>query len=298
MILGHQKQWNLLKRLAEADKIPQAFLFFGEEKLGKKTLAIEFVKYLNCQNDKKPCQTCRSCQDIERGIYPDFSLISFLKKGIQISQIRDLIWKLSLRSYSAPFKAAVIDKAHLMTRAAQSCFLKTLEEPKGKTLLILVTEYPEMLLPTILSRVQRLKFFPVKHLEIENYLKTKGATPGQASELSSLSLGRPGLALDFFSDLKKVSDFKQKTKEIEKLSVSDLAFRFQYAKNLSSQSPQTIKEVLYIWLQYFRKILLSEEKNSLPKIKKILKLIQSTNFLVSTTNVNSKLALEILLMEL
>ena len=145
MIIGHKNQWNFLKKSAELDRLSHAYLFSGENQLGKKTLAIEFVKFLNCSAkdfSEKPCQVCRNCQDVQKKAHPDFVLIEpeNSHKEIQISQIRNLIWKLSLRPYSAVFKVAILDKAHSMSQEAQSCFLKLLEEPKGKALLILITE--------------------------------------------------------------------------------------------------------------------------------------------------------------
>lgn len=308
-IIGHQKQRQFLKRIAEKGRIPHALLFYGQEQLGKKTLAVEFIKYLDCQEKHRPCQVCRSCQDIQKGLHPDFNLIEpeISCQGIQISQIRDLIWKLSLCSYSAPFKAAVIDKAHLMTQAAQNSFLKILEEPKGKTLLILITEYPEMLLPTILSRVQKIRFSSVKSKEIENYLLKQGASQSNAEYLSLLSLGRPGMAINFLLDSQKLKNQEKLISDLIKISNSDLAFRFQYAKSLSKEKG-SIKEILDVWLGYFRKVFISRlagketikdfSQYPLSKLKNIIKIIQSTNFLLSTTNVNSKLALEILLMEI
>jgi len=311
-LIGHQKQKQFLRTIAEKGKIPHALLFYGQEQLGKKTLAIEFVKRLNCQEkdvSKRPCRVCRSCQSIQKGVHPDFNLIKpeISSQGIQISQIRNLIWKLSLCSYAAPFKAAIIDKAHLMTPEAQNSFLKILEEPKGKTLLILITEYPEMLLPTILSRVQKIRFSLVKSKEIEGYLLKQGASQGDAGQLSSLSLGRPGIALNFLLNSQKLKNQEKIVSDLIKISNSDLAFRFQYAKNLSKER-ERVTEILNIWLRCFRKAFISRiirkeaikglDQYSLSKLKNIIKHIQSTNFLLSTTNINSKLALEVLLTEI
>ena len=161
LIIGHQKQWQYLKKLAETDKLPHALLFYGQEKLGKKTFALEFVKWL-------------LKDDIEKRQHPDFIFIEPEEKEIKISQIRELIWRLSLKPSLAPLKAAIINQAHCMNQEAQSCFLKTLEEPKGKTVLILVSEYPEALFPTILSRLQKIRFYPPKLAEMDDYLKEKG----------------------------------------------------------------------------------------------------------------------------
>lgn len=295
-LIGHKNQWRFLKGMVEIGRIPHAFLFSGQEQLGKKTLAVEFAKLLIKDNKY------------------DFILVEpeSSSQEIQISQIRELIWKLSLRPYSALFKVAVIDKAHQMNREAQNCFLKTLEEPKGKSLLILITQHPELLASTILSRVQKLKFFPVEKKEIKNYLIRQGISQNKAEYLSSLSSGRPGLALNFLADEQKIKDQEKLISDISKISNSDFRFRFQYAKNLS-EGEHNIKEILDIWLNYFRKELISKlhqvkshsiesrtdpARQEFKRVKKIISLIQLTDYLVSTTNINPKLALEILLMEL
>lgn len=325
-IIGHQKQWQFLKKSAELEKLPHGLLFCGQEQLGKKTLAIEFIKFLNCQFlastgeaggddfSKRPCQTCRSCRDIQEKVYPDFVLIEpeSSRGEIRISQIRDLIGKLSLRPYASIFKTAILDRAHLMTREAQSCFLKLLEEPKGKALLILITEYPEMLLSTILSRVQKIRFSPVRSIEIRKYLIQQKIAEDKAEYFAFLSLGRPGAAINFLSDPQKVENQKKLVADLVKISNSDLAFRFQYAKGLSDLSIDNLREILDTWLRHLRIIFLSRlsqkyrrqektesfSRHSLSKLKDIIKLIQSTNFLLSTTNINPRLALEILLIEL
>ena len=159
---------------------------------------------------------------------------------------------------------AIINQAHYLNQEAQSAFLKLLEEPRGRTIFILITEYPEMLLPTILSRVERLRF----------------CSPS-------------GKALS-----------KEETEKISMIVKSDLGKLFQYAKELADD-PQNIKKTLETWLIYFREVLLSDPDQprlrqgfgGQAKIIKILKTIQSTHFLISTTNVNPRLALEILMLE-
>ena len=246
---GHQKQWEFLKKSAELGRLPHALLFYGQKGLGKKALAIEFSKFL-----------------IKEISPPDFILIEPQGKEIQIVQIRSLMQKLSFKPYLADFKIAVLDKAHLMTQESQNCFLKFLEEPTDKTYLILITEYPAMLLPTILSRVQKLRFFPAKGFENE--------------------------------------DNKELISDLVKMSGSDLASRFQYAKNISAED---LKETLDTWLRYFRRIFINRltgqevkdfSRYSLSKLKDIIRHIQSTKFLISFTNTNPRLALEILLIEL
>ena len=296
MIIGHQKQLEFLKKIVEAKKMSHAYLFAGQEKLGKKKIALEWISQLF--NHKQHPDLAIIEPEAKR---TSFSSLPSVAKEIKIEQIRDFIWKLSLKPYSAPFKAAIIDKAHLMNQEAQTALLKTLEEPKGKTLLILITESPEYLLPTILSRCETIKFYPVKKEEIKNFLKKQEVSEEKAEEISQISLGRPGVAIDFISDSQKIKNFQKKLKELNTISNSDIIFRFQYAKSLS-EDPQNLRETLDIWLSYFRNTLLSNLKSGnnqypIAKLKNILKLIQNTSFLISNTNINSKLALERLMLE-
>lgn len=234
----HEKQWQFLTKSAELGKLPHALLFYGQEKLGKEALAVKFAEHLVGLNNQA-----------------DFISIT----APSIAQVRELIGKLSFKPYLAEHKVAVINQAHLMKRDAQNCFLKFLEEPTDKTLLILVTEYPSTLLPTILSRVQKIRFFPSKDFKIEN-----------SEEIVS---------------------------DLIKLKKSDLAYKFQYAKKITAKdSTADIKEILNTWLRYFRKELLSS--SSPEKLSSSIKQIQSTQHLLSTTNTNPKLALEILLMNI
>jgi len=307
MLIGHQKQLNYLKRIAESGKIPHALLFSGQKKLGKKTIASEFIFWLF----------------EEPGVpkilgHPDFILIepqekhpeaersslrgspapsSALVRGqIQINQIRDLSWRLSLKPIKAQLKAVIIDEAHSMTPEAQNCFLKTLEEPKGNTLLILITEKPNFLLPTIISRCQSIKFYPVKKDEIERYLKNQeGLSKEEIEEILEIAQGRPGRAVELAFAKEKFEFYKKRTKELAKIFNSNLSSRFQYAKEISTK--ENLQEILEIWLNYFRNIFIKNcSTPSAKHLGNILQQIQRTIYLISTTNINPRLALEILMM--
>ncbi|MDO8436513.1 MAG: hypothetical protein Q7S82_04035 [bacterium] len=305
MIIGHQKQWAFLSILAKSGNFSHAYLFSGQEKIGKKTLALEWLSLLF----KQPIFT-------NNGImHPDLSLIEPKEKEIQIAQIRELIWKLSLKPYSAPFKAAIIDKAHSMNEEAQSSLLKTLEEPRGKALLILISESPQYLLPTIISRVEKIKFYPAGKKEIKNYLKNKELPEEAKEEISRISCGRLGRAADFISDPQKLKEWEKTEKELAVILNSDIADKFQYAKELSQKD--NLKEILEVWLAFFREKLMLKinpesdgkqygkssqgldiSKYPLIKIKNILSKIQTINYLIATTNVNTRLILETFMLDL
>ncbi len=325
MILGHQKQWQFLKASIKLKKISHAYLFIGEQSLGKKTIAKEFIKILYCQKFKlkqnsnlKSCQNCRLCKDIQKEIHPDLMIVKPENGEIYIKQIREINQKLLLKSYLAPFKTVIIEEAHLMNQEAQNCFLKTLEEPKSKSILFLLTKYPQILLPTILSRVQKIKFQIVDIEKIKNYLINQGANEELANQLSIISQGKPGIAINFLQNKEKFETWKKKQKEILKIiNYKNIYSRFQYLKTSKFFLNNPV-EVLDILLNYFREILLLKNnvlisgiyKNfvsdfqsqiniySVQKLKKILKQIEYIKFLISNTNVNSKLALEMIMIEI
>ncbi len=309
MFIGHQKQWHFLKDSFENKKLPHALLFCGQEKIGKKKVAIELAKYINCTGGDKPCDNCRNCLDIERGLFPDFVLIAPPKKQskIQIAEIRNAVKRLSLKPYSSSLRIALVDRAHLMTADAQGCFLKFLEEPKGDSLIILATEYPETLLPTIRSRIQKVGFYLVSGRKIKKYLQRKGAEEKKAEILSAVCGGKPGVALDLLENPDILEQRKRTVQDFISLSKGDLVLRLDYAKKFFKEPKFELQEVLDAWLHYLRKIFLvqaTEDKESNPfdyslsESRKIISLIQETKFLVSTTNVNPRLAFEILLMEI
>ena len=308
MIIGHKTQWRFLKRAVQLGKLPHALLFYGPSKVGKKTLALEFAKFLNCQAkdfSQRPCQNCPICQAIERRCFPDLILISPQEKEISIDEIRDLSWKMSLKPYSAPWKIAILDSAHSLGKAAQNCFLKTLEEPKEKGIFILVTEYPARLLPTILSRTQKIRFSQVAFLEIEDYLKRKEVGFEKIQRILQFSQGRPGIALECLASEAKLTGLEREIKELESFLQRDLNFRFEYAKKLSEKSLQELNQTFEVWLSYFNQILLASVKEATTssqnfaqtsKLKKILQAIEKTQILLNFTNINKKLALENLML--
>jgi len=287
MLIGHRSQIEFLNRIISLKKIPHALLFQGYEKLGKKTIAIDFAK------------------KIINGSSPDLILISPEKKEIQISQIRDLSYKLSFRPYSAEFKVAIIDDAHLMNIQAQNSLLKTLEEPGESSIIILVSSHPEMILPTIRSRISLMKFFPVQSEDLLSAIEKIGVTDKKANEIVLFSFGRPGIAIDFLNNPEMVNFRKSVINDLLKVidSKSSFHLRFDYVKKISDDS-EKLNEILGIWLSYFRVLFLEKSKGkkginyNLLSIINILKEIDKSIYLLSKTNATSKLVMETLIMKL
>ncbi len=238
--MTHQKKWEFFKNKFERDQLAHAYLFAGAGQLGKKSFAKKFAEFVGCK-------------------FPD---LMFAEpeggKEISIEKIREVQNFLAYKSYNGGFKIVIIDNAHLMSQEAQNCFLKTLEEPKGKTILILISSKPEMLLPTIFSRCQIIKF-----------------------------LGRPSPSQE------KIEEENKILQDALKIVNSDLGQKFQYAKSLDFEK-QDLSQILEVLQKHFRNLLLDGS----PDAKRILRLIEDINLKITTTNVSPKLALEVLLMQL
>jgi len=287
-IIGHEKQKAILLKLAERGSIPHALLFSGPEKVGKKMMALEFAKMIFSKSS-----------DINLNENPDFFMVSSLGKEIKIEEIRQLQEKLSLKPYCHPFKIGIIDDAHLMKKEAQNAFLKTLEEPKGDSILILITSYPYMLLGTIRSRLQELKFSLVSRENIEKHLIELGASVGKAKEISLISSGQIGKAIDFFNNPEKVELFNQALEDIGFLSRADYHQRFNYAKKMCEL--ENIDEIIDVWERFFRRKMILEamkKKDSLEKTMEIIKYMERSRFLINSTNANKKLVLENLFLKI
>jgi len=333
MLAGHIKQFNLLKKKFELNQLAHAYVFFGEEKIGKKTLAIEFIKLINCLSDasaqlsadnkiskQKPCEVCRNCKDIQNNNFPDSLLVGVKpdKQEIEISQIREVINYLNYKSYYGRFKVVIIDDAEKMNSKAQSCLLKTLEEPKGRTILFLITSHPEMLLTTISSRCQEIKFCSVGPKEVKEYLVSMGAKEKIAHTLAFFCQRRPGRAVELFLDPLQFKKEQEGLLELVEIMNSDLSEKFKYAKKITSENSNfNLNKIIEILQRYFRHLLFilinadtlnskgyfSEVENnyknySMLKLKDNLKLLQKINTQIFLTNASPKLALEILLMEI
>lgn len=152
------------KRL-QADRLAHAFLLSGQTGTGKQDLAMEMAAALLCLENSLPaCGSCRSCQLLVSGAHPDFRIQSFelnkngkLRTEIVIDQIRELISFLQLTTTISEKKAVLIHPAEAMNKHAANALLKTLEEPPGDAVIILLSHDPSRLAVTITSRCQKLR---------------------------------------------------------------------------------------------------------------------------------------------
>jgi DNA polymerase-3 subunit delta' len=235
---GQGKISQFLQKNLDNNKLAHAYLFVGKEHLGKSLLAKEFTKSILCQDYHRqsqnsveflPCGQCVFCQQFEKGIHPD---VYFLKKeedkkNIIVEQVREMQKILYLASFLNSYKIALIEQAGDLNESAQNALLKVLEEPRKKTILILVANDLNMLLPTIISRCRVIKFQPVATEMIFHYLINLGANREEARVFSSLAHGQIGLAISFFNNPDYYKLYLERTKQFIELFSYNLTNRFK-----------------------------------------------------------------------
>lgn len=201
-ILGQREPKRRLRRLLETDRLPHALLFSGPEGVGKRRTAEALAATLLCSSPAAghPCGTCESCRAFSRGIHPDFFFVvpEAVGKGarsIRIEAMRALGSALARPPELAPRQVALIDDAQRMNEAAANSFLKTLEEPTGDVVFLLVTGMRAALLDTIVSRCLEIPFGPLALPELSEVLHRHGVEAEEAAALAALADGSAGRAL-------------------------------------------------------------------------------------------------------
>jgi DNA polymerase-3 subunit delta' len=198
-ILAHQKQIMTLKRALERDRLHHAYLFLGPDGVGKNTVALALAAALHCSRmEWDTCGQCHECLRIGDGTHPDVRVVSPEKgkREITIVQMRNLQRMMELRSFSGKKKIAIIDPARLMNYHAQNSLLKTLEDPPGDALIVLIDHSTGNLLSTVLSRCLRL-YFPLLPVEqaARILIQRHGWSEEQANVMAAVTGGSVGEAL-------------------------------------------------------------------------------------------------------
>lgn len=204
-IKGQDNAVKFLTSCISLERIPNAFLFYGPDGVGRALAAKAFVSALFCGSVKaraEVCGFCPACRRVEALQHPDLLWIKPEKnKGIPIDEIRKAKDTLNLKPYEAPYNVCVIEDAHMMRPEAANAMLKMLEEPPAHSLLILISSKKELLLPTVVSRCSEVRFRYLSVRDTEEIIQRNGATDERSARfLASFSQGSPGAALAMVKD--------------------------------------------------------------------------------------------------
>lgn len=207
-LTGNARVKDALKRMLVNDRLPGALLFTGEEGIGKKRFALEVARALNCRAPKnnEACGVCSSCVRITKLNYPpredsedylqiiwtdhpDVGLVVAPKRVLRVEQMRQIEKEANFRPFEGKTRVFLIDEAEKLNDASANALLKVLEEPPRTSHLILITARPAMLLATILSRCQMIRFSPLTPHEIETHLTKNKLADNTTARLRARAAG-------------------------------------------------------------------------------------------------------------
>ncbi len=223
------------------------------------------------QSNPVPCGQCLQCQRVAQGVHPDIRIIGVgtgdedgtSRRDIRIEQVREIETFLNLTAYEGACKVVVVDGAELMNAAAANALLKTLEEPPPNSRLLLLTANEDALLPTIRSRCSALYLKPVPKADLEERLtRDYAADPETAESVARLSRGCFGHAVNALRDTGALEQREADLERLQQVCSGGLDVRFDYAAEVATQfgrDREASKELLYLWLRWWRDLLLVKE---------------------------------------
>ena len=315
-VVGHERIIETIKNAIRQDHIFHSYLFVGEESIGKKMVALSFAKTLLCKEEGlEPCNNCNSCLKFDNWNHPDLEFIQPEKGKIKKEVIDRMVKKTSIAPLESNKRIIIIDDCDKLGMDSQNALLKTLEEPPSYINIILITSNMNNLVPTIISRCQVVKFYPVENKKImeilvERYEKTQE----EAGFIAHFTKGSIGKSIN----LSKSKEFFQKREEaigIIHNIISGEKINIFNSMDFFNSNKDSIEEILDIFLYWFRDLLIYKEignsnliinKDKIEllskerfldkdKINDIIDSIIKTNKYINS-NVNYQLAIETMLL--
>ena len=253
-ILGNNKIKQELEQAVKLNKLSHSYMFIGTSGIGKKLIAKEFSKMLLCLGEQKYCNNCKSCIEFDSSNNPDFQIIQPDGSSIKIDQIREMQNKIIEAPIVSKRKIYLIDDAHLMTKEAQNCLLKTLEEPPEFVVIILIGSNENSFLSTIKSRCTIIKFQEIENSEIVKYMEQNYQMTNISENMLQIFSGSIGNA-ERLKD--KQEDYSKVEEIINNLDKKDLIDIVQ-ASEILYKSKENINDIL----DYINIILLKMAKEN------------------------------------
>lgn len=312
-VIGQDRPISVLKRSIALERVAHAYLFSGIEGCGKRKTALAMVQAVFCGKEDA-CGTCSSCRKVASGQHPDLHILEPDGAFIKIDQVRELQKELAYRPFEAPKKACIIDGAEKLNLSSGNALLKTLEEPPGNALMILITAERSAVLQTILSRCQTLDFQPLPAELIEGRLVREQFPAEAARVAASLSGGSLSRAVEIATDgvLEGRVNFLER---VLALNLKDINSLFAAAEEFAADK-EGLPGLLELLLSFLRDVLIYRSTpdaltnadlvqlvareagrcSEARSIDLIERLVAMRRMLVR--NVNARLALEVFFMRL
>ena len=264
---GQEKAARLFLQTLAGQRLAQAYIFLGPDGVGKFLFAREAAKLLFCERleEATACGSCRACLRIDHDSHPDVHTVQPAegKRVIHLDQVHELQHQMSLTPVEGGWRVCLLREADHMTEEAANSLLKTLEEPPGQSLLVLVASQLDALLPTIVSRCHLLRFQPLAPDDIGRILEQRSEAP--AAEIRFAMHGADGSAGRAMS-LLETGGLGKRQWLIERLSRFDderpldfsneLAQIAQAAGRTLEHRREAMRQMLDLMLFYYRDLLM------------------------------------------
>ncbi|MBR2240361.1 MAG: DNA polymerase III subunit delta' [Clostridia bacterium] len=270
-IIGNDKVKNILTKSLNNNTVLHSYMFIGEQGIGKKLTAIQFAKMILCEDFAlSECNRCKSCVEFNGGNNPDFVYIEPDGKVIKIEQIRELQKKVIEKPVNSNKKVYIINDADLMTKEAQNCLLKTLEEPPEYIVIILVVSNENKVLTTIKSRCMKIHFDKIEDNEINKYLKEKCGIDNVSKSILKMCDGSIGKCINIQD---RLDDYNE---------IENIFLNFNKSLTTVVNSAEILyknKENINDYLDYINVILYQksiENKNNNLKYINSIKIVEKT----------------------
>lgn len=253
-LIGNEKiKGNLISTLKKAN-ISHSYMFVGTKGIGKKEFAKEFAKGILCLNEEqKLCRNCKSCIEFDNDNNPDYYEVKLEdeENSIKIETIRNMQKRIQELPIVSNRKVYIIDDSEFMTKDAQNCLLKTLEEPPKFTTIILIVSNENRILNTIKSRCLKLYFNDISSDELKSYID-KNISDFTPSMLSACQ-GSVGKAININKNKDIYIELDNIFNNIDNYSITDVISKLDVLyKN---------KEIIYDILEYINTIFINKAKN-------------------------------------
>ncbi|MCL2618427.1 MAG: DNA polymerase III subunit delta', partial [Defluviitaleaceae bacterium] len=253
--MGNEQVVAALRGAADCGRVPHALCVAGKPGSGRKMLSYAFAKALQCEAGRgaQTCGVCASCIALEAGTHPDVIRIRAEKNSIGVDVVRErIVAEMSYKPYRYAYKIFVVEDACALTPQAQNAMLKTLEEPCGYGVIILVADRVDNLLPTVRSRCVMFAMRSVGEDKAAEYLRLRlGIGAEDAAQLAQLSQGLIGRAVQLASD-EEYRALRSHTQRLaEHAAVCSVVELFAFSKELE-QYKHRLADVFEILIHYYR----------------------------------------------
>jgi len=338
-IHGHTAAAQFLQQLAQPVKatdtaqqratLRHAYLLFGPQQVGKRTLAQAFARAVLCTHaQQRPCGQCRACQLMARDNHPDFRVIQPIDKNgavdriggmLRVEQAAEIIHDVALRPMEGQYKVFLIQDMHMANDGFANKLLKTLEEPPAFALFCVTALDRNDLLPTIVSRCQVLELRPLATATMVTALTQQWHVAEEAATLlARLSRGRLGWAVNQAQQPDQIDQRLTQLQTLWQLCAADSVDRLLFAeKSATAFTSRHLFEMIDVWMTWWRDVLLvqsgcadtccnidqttvlQQQADAVPSktVREYLRTLQRIETYLQHT-INTRLALEVLILKL